>query len=239
MKTDCTPTGLSTMSPEMENARNYNYWVFSKFKNYINRNILEVGTGYGNFAQYIPFYESYVAIDIDEKVVERLRKEENKRIIITLDVASDDFYKKLSVYNIDTVICINVLEHVFEHQKAFRNMMSILAKGGHLLLFVPAANYLFNDMDELAGHYRRYTKKLCRSLFKDSDYQLIKMEYFNPIGAAGWWTNKFFRHRKLDSTRVNNQVRLFDKYLIHLSKLVNPLTKSFFGQSLVCIYKKK
>jgi SAM-dependent methyltransferase len=197
-----------------------------------------VGIGYGNFAHYIPIYETYVSIDVNEKVIDIARNKDDSKIYLTLDLVSDDFNKELSGYNFNTVICINVLEHVADHQKAFKNMIKSLSKDGYLLLFVPAHQFLFNDMDKLAGHYRRYTKKLCNRVFQDDDYELIKIEYFNPIGALGWWANKYLRHERLDSDTVNNQIRYFDKYLIYLSKAINPFTKNFFGQSLVCVYKK-
>ncbi len=226
------------MASEIESSVNYNRWIFSKFKNCIGKNILEIGPGFGNLSNYISDFKTYVVLDIDENVINRAKEINNKRTYFVMDAASDDFSKELGNYSFDTVICVNVLEHIYDHDKAFRNMMDVLNTNGHLLLFVPAFNFLYNDMDKLAGHFRRYTKNLCKKLLKNGNYQLIKAEYFNPIGALGWWANKFVQHDDLDSKQINNQVRFFDKYVIHLSKSLNPLTKYFFGQSLVCVFKK-
>ena len=176
-------------------------------------------------------------MDIDENVINRAREINNKRAYFVMDAASDNFSKELADYSFDTVICVNVLEHIYDHDKAFRNMIDVLKPDGHLLLFVPAFNFLYNDMDKLAGHFRRYTKNLCKKLLRNGNCQLIRAEYFNPIGALGWWANKFVKHDNLDDEQINKQIRFFDKYVIFLSKGLNFLTKYFFGQSLVCVFK--
>jgi hypothetical protein len=68
--------------------------------------------------------------------------------------------------------------------------------------------------------------------------ELLCMEYLNPIGGFGWYINKFLYHKKLDSKLINKQIRIFDKYVIPLSILINPFTKKFFGQSMLFIGKK-
>jgi hypothetical protein len=111
--------------------------------------------------------------------------------------------------------------------------------GGHILFFVPAIPFLYNDMDSLVGHYRRYTRKTMRlAVGVSPDYEIILLEYFNPVGGLGWWLNKFIKHNDIDSKNLNAQVKFFDKYMVPISKLLNPLTKSFFGQSLICVIRK-
>jgi hypothetical protein len=62
---------------------------------------------------------------------------------------------------------------------------------------------------------------------------LLRLEYLNPIGGLGWWLNSRIEHRDLDSTAVNVQIKLFIKYVMPLSRAITPLTKRFFGQSLL------
>ena len=118
-------------------------------------------------------------------------------------------------------------------------MCSILTENGHVLLFVPAFNALFSDMDELAGHCRRYTKKTMRQVVAKVDCEIIQIEYFNVIGAIGWWANKFVTHKSLDNKSLNLQVQYFDKYVVPISKKLNFFTKGIFGQSLICVIKRK
>jgi hypothetical protein len=114
-----------------------------------------------------------------------------------------------------------------------------LQAGGHLLLFVPSYMHLYNDLDKLAGHLRRYTKKDIQELLKEhGNFEIVTNEYFNPVGAFGWWLNKFKKHERINSKNVNKQVVIFDKYMVPVSKLFNPFFKLFWGQSLYCIIKK-
>jgi 2-polyprenyl-3-methyl-5-hydroxy-6-metoxy-1,4-benzoquinol methylase len=226
------------MSPGMESAVHYNTWVYSKLKKFIGKAILEVGIGYGNFFQFVTGYDKYVSIDIDEDVIKTAQNKNDNRTCLVMDAASSEFSKKLGGHSFDTVICINVLEHIPDHEAAYKNMINVLQPGGCLLLFVPAFNFLYNDMDKLAGHERRYVKKMCRELNKLTRTKIVKIEYFNPVGAAGWGLNKLFSHKDLGSSQIDKQVKLFDNFFIYFSKASNPVTKYFIGQSLICVFKK-
>jgi hypothetical protein len=63
-------------------------------------------------------------------------------------------------------------------------------------------------------------------------------EYFNPVGALGWWLNKFVTHKNINSGNVNSQVMFFDKYVVPVSRLMNPLFKNIWGQSVYCVIQK-
>lgn len=233
-------TGFETMSPVMEFADNYNNWILSKFAPYIGGNILEIGTGQGNFKKYLSQkVENYYSVDIDEDVIKRAKLRDPEGNYIVMDAAAPDFSEKLNKLRLDAVLCVNVLEHIPAHEKAFSNMMQVLKAGGHLLLFVPAFNFLFNDLDSIAGHNRRYRKSDITALINSSEQECIFIEYFNPIGGIGWWINNLISHNTLNNAKVNNQVELFDKYGVAFSRVLNGVTKSFFGQSIIAVIKKK
>lgn len=235
------PTGFNTMTSAIEFADNYNNWILRKISKYIGKsNILEIGTGQGNFKKYFKNnFSSYISIDIDQNVIDRAKERDPDGEYYCLDIASDNQFNILSIKEINTIICFNVLEHIKEDRKAIMNMSQILSSNGHILLFVPAFMGLFNDMDRLAGHFKRYTKKSIFKLIDSTNIEIVSVEYFNPIGGIGWFFNKFLKHKSLDSNSLNSQVKFFDKYVIPFSRIINPLTKRFFGQSLICVLKKK
>jgi len=72
-----------------------------------------------------------------------------------------------------------------------------------------------------------------------NNIEIKKLEYFNPIGAIGYLANKFVKHRSLNNKSIRFQTQFFDKYLVSLSKAINPITVNLFGQSLVCVVQKK
>jgi hypothetical protein len=103
------------------------------------------------------------------------------------------------------------------------------------MISVPAMMSLYNDLDHLAGHHRRYSIKDFRRILSDLPVNVEKLCYFNPIGGLGWWINRFRRHTSLNSDAVNGQIEVFEKYVLPVSRILDPLTRRFFGQSLICI----
>jgi len=230
--------GLATMASSIEYIDNYNHWMLEKLRPYLGTSLLEVGTGQGNFRKYFPTVNFYVSIDIDAKVIQRARDRYPNDVFIVADIAEKEFVQKLADHGIDTILCANVIEHIREDTKAIAHLLSVLRIDGYLFLFVPALPLLYNDMDRLAGHYRRYTKEMLANTV-GAKGQIVLLEYFNPIGGIGWWVNKFFKHKDLDSKNINWQVMFFENYVVPVSKMLNPCTKGFFGQSLICVIRKK
>ncbi|MBK9283204.1 MAG: class I SAM-dependent methyltransferase [Sphingobacteriaceae bacterium] len=233
-------SGFETMADSMEFADNYNSWVLSKFLPYAGDTLLEIGTGQGNFKKYLQKnVKTYVSLDIDEKVIERAKLRDPNGHYEVADISDQSILALKNKYNFDSIICVNVLEHVPDHKAGLNNMINLLKPGGHLLLYVPSFMHLYNDLDKLAGHLRRYTKKDVENLIQDNpNCKIIVNEYFNPVGAFGWWINKFKKHKNINSKNVNNQVIFFDKFVVPFSKFFNPLFKQFWGQSLYCIIQK-
>lgn len=110
---------------------------------------------------------------------------------------------------------------------------------GNLLIFVPAFPFLYNSMDQLAGHFMRYTKASLQKIVNPVNSIIMKMEYFNAIGGVGWYLNKLIKHNDLNSKALNAQMKFFDKIIVPFSKRLNPITKNIFGQSILMVINKK
>jgi SAM-dependent methyltransferase len=239
-KKEIQVTGFETMASSMEFVDNYNHWILGKFAPFKGKRILEIGTGQGNFRKILePGSDCYVSIDIDEDVIRRAQERDPGGNYLQADAAGASFEEKLSQFGFDTVICINVLEHIPDDQAALDNMLKVLKPGGHLLIFSPAFMHLYNDLDKLAGHVIRYKKGRLKKMAHHSGLgKIIVNEYFNPVGALGWWLNKFVTHKNINSGNVNSQVMFFDKYVVPVSRLMNPLFKNIWGQSVYCVIQK-
>ncbi|NOU18339.1 MAG: class I SAM-dependent methyltransferase [Bacteroidales bacterium] len=234
------PTGFSTMTSSVEYADNYNSWILKEYKPFIGKNILEIGTGQGNFKKYLKSScSNYVSIDIDGDVINRAIQRDPEGIYLNISITDPECVNVLKQYKFDTIICFNVIEHISEAEVAISNMIEILASKGNLLLFVPAFPSLYNSMDQLAGHFRRYTKESLVKSINSNKSIISKMEYFNFIGGIGWYFNKLIKHKDLDSKSLNTQMKFFDKFIVPFSKLINPITKNIFGQSLLLVLNKK
>ena len=221
-------------------AVNYTAWVIDAFRPYFGRNLLEVGLGHGGYRDVLPPLARYVGIDIDPEAVAaaRARAREASDLFIQADITDPGLKDLLAGLDVDTVLCVNVMEHIEDDRSALANLLEVLPAGGHLLLFVPAFKALYNDLDRFAGHHRRYRKSDLRDLIPPQSGRLLACRYFNPVGALGWWINGFARHDSLDDVGVNRQIEVFDRYVLPISRALDPITRPFFGQSLIAVVQR-
>lgn len=224
----------STYSSAIAEATQYTDWLLALFAKSISGRVLEIGVGHGSYADRLAKFPGYTGLDIDPEAVNEARQRFPQATFQVADISDSQAMTTAGFGTFDTVLCFNVLEHVPADHDAVNNLLEILRPGGRLLLFVPAFGALYGDLDQLAGHERRYNKTMMRELFADiPGAKLQRLDYVNPIGGLGWWVNARLSHDDLDSQPVNTQIRLFNKFILPLSKALTPLTKGFFGQSLV------
>jgi SAM-dependent methyltransferase len=86
----------------------------------------------------------------------------------------------------DSIVCLNVLEHIRDDTAALRRFHDLLAPGGRLLLLVPAHQVLYGRADQELGHERRYSKRLLQRVLEQSGFAVEVARHVNPVGAAGW-----------------------------------------------------
>jgi SAM-dependent methyltransferase len=233
------PVSNSTFSAAMLEAEDYNKWILNYYSLFIKNNLLEIGLGHGEFYKYLPRkITNYVGVDIDEKLVDHARSLNPQNQYFQADLSSINFSDSHK-NTFETVVCLNVLEHIENDTLALKNMIDTLTSSGHILLFVPAFQALYTDLDRLAGHYRRYKISDIKALCQRCDGHIVKWSYFNSIGGFGWWLNKFKKHDSLNDNNINWQIRFFNKVILPISKFFQPLTRKFFGQSLYVVIRRK
>jgi len=233
-------TGTETMSSGMEYAINYYRWLFDLCKDYIGDTIIDVGSGFGS---YIGFFKNkkVIAVDISPEVIQKIQKEYKSFPNITAicsDICDTEFIRKTIYFSVETVICFNVLEHLKDDIVALKNIYQILKHGqGNLIIVAPANPLLYGEMDRLAGHYRRYSKKELETKLTEQGFQFIKSFYFNSLGFFGWFlTNKVFRPRNLSTSIINFQIAFYNK-IIPIIKKLDKILNLPFGQSLFVVAK--
>ena len=100
----------------------------------------------------------------------------------------------IHVFSFDTVVCLNVLEHVKDDLRALSFMRTVLEPGGRLVLQVPAFQFLYGSVDRAIGHYRRYTRRDLALKMRQAGFEVEDSFYMNVIGMAGWfWNNRIMK----------------------------------------------
>jgi len=222
----------------MSSAQNYRNWMHSRLAPFIGQRLLEVGCGIGNFTQIFLDRELVVAADIYGPCVEQLRIRLGNNLNLVpkeLDI-SDPATLALASYEFDTVICLNVLEHIEDDLKALSHMQSVLKPAGRLVLLVPAFQFLYGTVDRSLDHYRRYTRKNLLPRMREAGFKVETSFYMNMIGMAGWLLNNRVLKRGEENAE---QINFFDRYIAPTADRIERLIPPPFGLSLIAIGQKE
>lgn len=236
--TQPTPVGLGTMSVALPKAINYHHWIYQSIGDFVGARVLEIGSGSGNLSQFMLDRERLILTDlaVDSLVLLRDRFGDRPNVRIEFGDVTDDALVNVAVTEqIDTVLSANVLEHVEDDVAALGNMRRMLPTGGHLLLIVPAMQWLYGTMDSTAGHFRRYETDAIVSRVEGL-YKPKRVFYLNMVGALGWFINgRVLKQRNLSADSISSQIVLFDRIVVPVIQRLENLIDPPFGQSLVAI----
>jgi 2-polyprenyl-3-methyl-5-hydroxy-6-metoxy-1,4-benzoquinol methylase len=184
----------------MQMLRSYYGWVLDLVRPYVGRRILDAGCGVGNFTALLePLADYVLAVDLSRENLKVLTSRFAASSVV--EVAAHDLdadFDLVQRKDIDTIVCLDVLEHVEEDIHLLERFLAITRPGGHLLLKVPACPWLYGSVDKASGHYRRYTPALLREVAQAAGWQPIASRYMNLAGVLPYWVK--CRLGKRDST---------------------------------------
>jgi SAM-dependent methyltransferase len=138
------------------------------------------------------------------------------------------------VESFQTVIGINVLEHVEDDEKALLHLGNVLKPSGRLLLLVPSKKWAYTELDRELGHFRRYEKKELAEKLAKASFQIEKLYFFNIVGLMSWMIrDKIQRSGGLRPYQVSS----FDT-IVPILKRVEAKVRMPVGISLIAIAQK-
>jgi SAM-dependent methyltransferase len=237
MEMTVSPDYIVRDQERMEHARRYFEWQFAMAGKHLGARVLEVGCGLGNFTQHLSDRELVVGIDVEPLCVEshRRRFAGRENLVSTcMDVLSPEFLD-LRRYELVSVACLNVLEHVRDDGQALAHMNAVLPKGGTAVLIVPASEALYGPIDERLGHYRRYSKQSLAQAAQNAGFQPRILRYFNSVGFFGWWFNARVLKRTEQSIAA---IRIFDSLVVPVLLRAERWIEPPLGQSILAVLVK-
>lgn len=219
----------------LERTRRFNRWMVSRVLPDVGHRVLEIGAGIGNITGFVLPRDEYVASDINPNYLHYLHNfAAGKPYLSVAQVNLDqpgDFERLRGRF--DTVICLNVLEHVKNPNAALENLFSALAPGGRALLYVPRGQALYGALDDALGHRCRYNPGMLRQEVEAAGFEVERIEGFNRASVPGWWINgKLLKRRRFSRL----QLKIVDM-LVPALKLVDRALP-WPGLGLFCVARK-
>ena len=215
-------------------APRFTRWMADVIRPFVGERVLEIGAGIGNMTIHLIPRSVYWATDVNPHYLETLDRLQPARPYLRtayIDAMEASSYPR--DISFDTVICLNVVEHLSDDVGALRNIYNILDAGGRAIILVPNGPELFGTLDEVLGHCRRYTEDQLAGVGKEAGFTVEKVLKFNRPGVPAWWLNG----RILRKTTFGlGQIRLLN-FLTPLFRVVDswlPLPPL----SLIAIFRK-
>lgn len=222
----------------MANARNYYNWIVEEYEEYIQGKVVEVGAGSGTFSKHLlgQFPKELHAIEPSEEMYPILQAFGEKHTNVTTHNGFLVDHEKTIGKNVNTFFYINVMEHVENDIEEMKLVYSMLKKGGHICIYVPALQWLHGCFDEQVGHYRRYSKKELENKLEQAGFEVTRINYSDIVGIIPWFISfKVLRKKVLTGSSVN----VYDKFIIPQIKILESFIKPPIGKNLWAVGVKK
>lgn len=219
-------------------AHNWKGYWSKMIDPFMGKNILEVGAGIGTntkfFLQGDHQINKWTCLEPDSKLAEQIESNIEKAHRSKVSTFTKTLGEFRSEQKFDTILYIDVLEHIQEDHAEIELAKEFLTTGGHLIILVPAHNFLYSEFDKSIGHFRRYDKKMMRSIITDGlkEEQLM---YLDAVGMASSLVNKVILKQPYPTLK---QIKFWDKVIVGTSKWIDPLFRYHIGKSLLGVWSK-
>jgi SAM-dependent methyltransferase len=218
-------------------AVNWKSYVRRQVRPYLGREVLEVGAGQGGTTRFLCDGQAdrWICLEPDallaDRLVEAIGAGElpdccRPRIGTLADLEEPDLF--------DTILYMDVLEHITDDQSELELAAERLHAGGHLIVLAPAHQWLFTPFDESIGHHRRYTTGSLGAL-TPGGLRLVRLAYLDSIGMLASLGNRFVLQRSMPDP---GQIAVWDRIMVPLSRWVDPVLGYHLGKSVLAVWVK-
>ncbi len=213
------------------------YWG-GKIRPYLGKSVLEVGAGIGGTTRVLctPDFDSWLGIEPDVKMTRRLQQQrEEGRFPSNCQFRASTVQDLPDHEVFDSILYIDVLEHIEPDRDEVRHAALHLNPGGYLIVLSPAFPFLFTEFDAAIGHYRRYTRKTLLDLTPPT-CDLTAAFYLDTVGMLASLGNLLLLRKAQPTDR---QIWFWDSVMVPISQQLDWITRFSFGRSVLCVWRRR
>lgn len=174
----------------MEQAPQFNEWMYESVKPWLGARVAELGVGRGNLSKHIRRHEHVLLTDYRLDYLTELQRkwsEQRGLQIGKLDMTSRADYEQLREFAPDSVVFLNVLEHIEDDRAVLRSLVETVPAGCRIVVLVPFSMKLYSEFDRALGHFRRYEKGELEAKMREAGLEVETQFFFNKIGIFAWY----------------------------------------------------
>jgi SAM-dependent methyltransferase len=227
-------TTYSYIGSELELFQAATHWknyYYQMIRRYLGPQVLEVGAGIGGTTQVLcrESHDRWICLEPDRALINEFKTDLPACCKINQGVLGD----LAEDASFDVILYIDVLEHIEQDHAEVQRVATRLKPGGFLVVLGPAHQWLFSPFDRAIGHYRRYTKSTLRAL-SPQGLELVSLKYLDSIGLLASSSNRFLKQ----SMPTVGQIKLWDTWMVPVSRVVDPLLNYSIGKSVLGVWQK-
>jgi ubiquinone/menaquinone biosynthesis C-methylase UbiE len=218
-------------------AKRWKSYFASKISPHLGRDVAEVGAGIGGTTALLsPGHRGrWLCLEPDQRLLASVRTAIAAGTLPAVCEALAGTLSQLPAHeSFDSILYIDVLEHIEDDQAETREAARRLRSGGKLIVLAPAHQWLYSPFDQAIGHFRRYDRRSLSAAIP-SQLRLVELAYLDSVGLLASAGNRFISRQSSPSF---GQIRLWDSVMVPLSRLLDPLTRYRAGKSLLGVWQK-
>ena len=221
-----------------QDALNWKKYWSSRISPYLGEAVLEVGAGLGANAPFLisERQQEWLCIEPDPLLCARITEKIRSGTLLSKCSAQVGTIDDVPAGRLfDTILYIDVIEHIDADALEFSKAATRLAPSGHLIILSPAHQGLYSPFDAAIGHYRRYSRATLARLNDGTGLKLVKIFYLDSVGLAASVANKVLLKSAMPTAA---QVQLWDRVMVRMSRIVDPLLLYSMGKTIVGVWQK-
>ncbi|MGE0822997.1 MAG: class I SAM-dependent methyltransferase [Candidatus Binatia bacterium] len=218
-----------------QNAQRWKSYLRSILAPYIHGHVLEVGAGIGGTTWHLAdLGASWVCLEPDATLAARIPETlTHHPALDRVDIHVGTLATLTETARFDTILYIDVLEHIENDAQEVTEAARHLDSGGHLVVLAPAHPFLFTPFDTQIGHYRRYNKKSLQALAPPL-LRCVAIRYLDSIGLLASLGNRLVLKCSMPTAA---QIALWDRWMVPLSSHLDPKLGNRVGKSVLGVWK--
>lgn len=232
--------GLTYPGTELDlfaRAANWKRYWSAAIDRYVRGAVLEVGAGNGANTVVLrnDAVSSWTCLEPDEALATQLSTRVARGALPKYCAVIRGTLEAIVAERFDTIIYIDVLEHVADDQAEVQRARESLRAGGHLIVLAPAHQWLFTPFDTAIGHFRRYTRETLAAVAAPGLHQ-IELRYLDSVGLLASLANRVVLR---SAYPTKQQILVWDRLMVPVSRVLDPLLRYGVGKSVLGVWRRE